>query len=495
MIRGLQGFVWLAFALITIPAAPVRGQVASSDAGSTEQQAAGMPHPMGHAIAPLPPPRRPALGRAMIKDTGRRLLTLEGAERSALENNPTLAQAAAGIRAASGRQLQAGLWPNPRLGYSGEEIRGGAFGGGEQGAFVEQAIILGGKLRLNRDIVEQEIRQSEAIADAQLLRVRNGVRMRYYEALAAQERVETITQLRGIASAAAQFSGQLFNIGQQNETEVANAEIDADAADLELVAAEQMRQGAMRALAAVAGDPQLEEAVLDGNLEEQLPDLDEQEFVKTLLQRSPEVRLAQRGVARAEVALARARRESVPDLFVRAGVQQNNQRLEPSGRSVGLQSFAEIGVDLRVFDRNQGNVRAAEAELERTRQELRRVDLVLRDRAAAFLQGYRTARVVVDRYRTQMLPRAQRAYEAIYHRHGLMQASFPQVWMAQQMLYRLHAQYITALERFHVHGVAIEGLLLTDGLEAPARAGEIDSSSGMISPAGSPSLPVTTPPR
>jgi cobalt-zinc-cadmium efflux system outer membrane protein len=40
----------------------------------------------------------------------------------ALKNNPTLAEAAAEVRAAEGRQLQAGLYPNPVVGYAGEEI-------------------------------------------------------------------------------------------------------------------------------------------------------------------------------------------------------------------------------------------------------------------------------------------------------------------------------------------------------------------------------------
>jgi len=43
----------------------------------------------------------------------------------ALQNNPTFAQAAANIRAAEGRKKQSGLYPNPTVGYQGEQIRGG----------------------------------------------------------------------------------------------------------------------------------------------------------------------------------------------------------------------------------------------------------------------------------------------------------------------------------------------------------------------------------
>lgn len=60
------------------------------------------------------------------------------------------------------------------------------------------------------------------------------------------------------------------------------------------------------------------------------------------------------------------------------GLQQNSELLA-NGR-VGLQGFAEIGVELHVFDRNRGNVQAARAEVERARQEVQRVNLSLRAR-------------------------------------------------------------------------------------------------------------------
>src|SRR5437899_878180 len=105
----------------------------------------------------------------------------------ALQNNPTLAQSAANIRAAEGRRKQSGLYPNPTVGYQGEEIRGGSFRGGEQGFFVRQDIVMGGKLGLNRKIFEQEKKQAETEADEQKLRVLTNVRMSYIQALAAQQ--------------------------------------------------------------------------------------------------------------------------------------------------------------------------------------------------------------------------------------------------------------------------------------------------------------------
>src|SRR5260370_9517994 len=89
-------------------------------------------------------------------------LTLGELEQMALSTNPTLAQAPAEIRAPTGLKLQTGLYPNPTVGYQGEQIRGGSQGGGEQGFFVSQDIVLGAQLVLNRRVPKQHNKQTPA---------------------------------------------------------------------------------------------------------------------------------------------------------------------------------------------------------------------------------------------------------------------------------------------------------------------------------------------
>ena len=75
------------------------------------------------------------------------VLTLADLERMALQANPTLVQAEAAILAAEGRRVQAGLWPNPVVGYRGEEFSPRAFNEkSEHYGFINQPILLGGKL-------------------------------------------------------------------------------------------------------------------------------------------------------------------------------------------------------------------------------------------------------------------------------------------------------------------------------------------------------------
>src|SRR5260370_36383105 len=76
-------------------------------------------------------------------------LALADLEHLALQHNPTLAQAALQVEAARGKALQAGLYPNPTVGYAGELIGAKGTAGGFQGGFVQQNILTAGKLRLS----------------------------------------------------------------------------------------------------------------------------------------------------------------------------------------------------------------------------------------------------------------------------------------------------------------------------------------------------------
>jgi outer membrane protein, heavy metal efflux system len=403
-------------------------------------------------------------------------LTLEQLLQMARRNNPTLGQAQAGIRAAAGRTLQAGLWPNPTVGYVGDEIRGGSFGGGEEGVFIEQNVILGGKLGLDRKILGEERKQAEAEADEQRLRVENGVRISFYQSLAAQQMVQIRTKLNEEAQDAVETTEQLFNVGQADQPDVLQAQVEADEAELALVAAQQDQQRAWRALAALVGTPTMPLARLAGNLED-LPNIDSDQMVSAILRDSPVVRIAQLGVTRADAALARAKREIIPDLSLRAGVLNDFEALDTAAsplKVVGPIGFAEVGVNLRLFNRNQGNVQAAQADLDRANLEVQRVSLVLRQMAAPVLQNYNSSRAVADRYKASTLPKAQRAYELYVHKYREGGAAYPQVLIAQRTLFDLQSRYISVLANVWMNAITLQGLLLTEGLDLPAGPEEID---------------------
>ncbi|MGH9603985.1 MAG: TolC family protein, partial [Terriglobales bacterium] len=392
-------------------------------------------------------------------------LRLEDLEQMALAANPTLKQAAAEVRVAAGRRRQAGLYPNPTVGYTGEEIRGGFARGGQQGFFVEQTVVLGGKLRKSQQVFAQEHVQAEAEAEEQRFRVLNAVRLLYYQALAVQEMLALDEQLAKLAGDAVATTRQLHNVGQADLPDLLQAEIEQQQAELAVIVETNTRERIWRALAAVVGNPGLKPVPLAGSLEADLPALDADAWLQALISESPAVKIARAGVARADALTVRASAQPIPDLKVRAGLQQNRELMETTGHAVGLQWFAEVGVEIPLFNRNQGQVAAARAERERALEEVRRVELVLRERSASLWSNYQSARALADRYRTQMLPRAQKAHELYLAKYQIVAASYPQVLIAQRTRFQLQREYIDALTGVWTNAIALRGFLLTDGLE------------------------------
>src|SRR5437899_6758251 len=133
----------------------------------------------------------PAENHPIVKgEKGMTPLSLGELEQMALQHNPTLAQAAAAVDASRGAALQAGLYPNPTIGYVGEQIGIAGTAGELQGGFVQQTIVTAGKLRLSRAKYNQRAYEAELLALAQQYRVLNGVRMRFFELLTLQRMIE-----------------------------------------------------------------------------------------------------------------------------------------------------------------------------------------------------------------------------------------------------------------------------------------------------------------
>lgn len=416
----------------------------------------------------------PQMGRAQ-KTPGATLFTLEDAQKLANEYNPTLREAVARINRAKARQLQAGLYPNPSVGYTADEIRGGSTAGGKQGFFLRQTIITGGKLANNRNVLSKEVTISELETEQQRLRVEIAIRTGFMRVLAAQELLDSRRELARIEQDYASAERLLGNSGQADETEILQAEISARRQKLATHVQENALLEQWRVLAAVIGKPDLPVAVVSGDLQTGWPELNEEQIVTKIASESPAARIALAAASRAEAEILQAKRAAVPDIELRGGLQYNN---EPLGsvppHAVGWEGLADVGVQIPIFNRNQGGVAAAQAESERANLEQQRVFLALRRRTTSVLERYTDARLMAVEYREELLPRARKAYSLMNEKYGQMLASYPRVIEMQRKLFELQCEYIQSLETVWNTGIALEGFLLTDGLENPARLDEID---------------------
>lgn len=451
------------------------GQTNMNDAGHMHHDMPDMQMPEDQRQERLP-------ARDLLKEAmSRPALGLSDLEALAIRNNPTLRQANDAIQGAAGQAMQAGLYPNPSVGYQGEQIRGGSYNGGEQGAFVQQTIVLGGKLGLRRQVYRTQQRENEIDLKEQRERVISDVDRFFYIALAAQEMVKIREESLSLATDAAQTAHQLANVGQADTPDVLQAQVEAEQAQIEYISAQRMFIQDFRKLSNVAGT-QLPLSPLHGNLE-QLPVVDVDHVIDETLKNSPSVLRTQQAITVAEAKLRSAKREAVPDLTLRAGLQNNYEPIGPLSRPVGIQGFGTATITLPIFNRNQGNVQAARAELDATQSEVNRVRLSLRQAAEPMLQSYLADKSQVERYRDEMIPRASRAYQLYLNKYRAMAAAYPQVLISQRTLLQLRIGYVQALRDLWMNVVGLQHFTLSGGLE-PVSSFETPALNGNLPNSG-----------
>jgi outer membrane protein, heavy metal efflux system len=407
----------------------------------------------------------------LLNDVSKRsALNLQQFEDWAAHRNPTLAEAQALVRRSQQQGRQESLYPNPSIAYDGEHIRGGSYGGGEQGAYVQQTVVLGGKLGLRRKIYQQQAQADKIGVDEQSFRVRNSAQQAFYRALTAQATVVLRQRLLGVTLDAVETAHQLANVGQADAPDVLQSEVEAEQAKVEFVRAQRQFLQDFRTLAAVANNPDLPVSPLQGDLEHP-PAIDPEQQVANIVASSPTVKRAQQEVAVAEARWKAARRESVPDLQLRAGEWWSGEITEGTQRAAGPMSFATAGVNLPLWNRNQGNIEAAKAELERAKQDATRTQLYLKQQSEPLAQQYLASRFEADRYRTELIPRARRAYDLYLMKYQQMAMAYPQVLVSQRTLFQLQIDYLRALSTVWTDGAALQNYTLSGGLEAPMSSG------------------------
>jgi len=413
-------------------------------------------------------------------------MALSDFEALADTNNPTLKQSNALVRRSQEQARQAGLYPNPSVGYQGEQIRGGSYRGGEQGGFVQQTVVLGGKLGLRRDIYDQQKKSDQIGVEEQTFRVHGDVQQAFYDALTAQATVQLRQRLLGVALDAVETVHQLANVGQADAPDILQTEVEAEQAKMEYVTAQRQYLQAFRALAALVGKGDLTVSPLQGELEK-TPDLNAEQIVDSIVADSPTVKRAQQEAAVAQARLKDAKRESIPDLQLRAGEQYNGERVsENPTKATGAQSFASAGINIALWNRNQGNVEAAKAEIERANQDVLREQLSLREQAAPLAQMYLSAKFEADRYKTQLIPRAARAHELYLKKYQEMAQAYPQVLVSQRTLFQLQIGYLTALHDVWRSAIALENYTLTGGLDTPMSTGSSTTTVNLPNAGGGP---------
>ncbi|MBX9582896.1 MAG: TolC family protein, partial [Gemmataceae bacterium] len=178
--------------------------------------------------------------------------------RLAVARNPRLGRAIFNIDAAQGRQVQAGLYPNPNLGVNWDEIGDRTGPGGILNVpRVTQEIVTGHKLSLSQAVAAREVDQ----ATLALLRDRyaliGNVRAAFYDLYALERRIAVLDELVKLAGDAVRTGQTLLEAKQVARLDVVQLEVELARFRSQAEAARRELPGARARVAAVVGDPRL----------------------------------------------------------------------------------------------------------------------------------------------------------------------------------------------------------------------------------------------
>jgi cobalt-zinc-cadmium efflux system outer membrane protein len=381
-------------------------------------------------------------------------LTLGRAVQAALARNPELVASEYDLKAADARIAQAGLRPNPEVSLDLENFAGtGAVKGVdalETTLSLSQVVELGGKRALRRELAQRDRDVVTIERQAQQMDVLADLTQRFIELVAAQDRLGLAASSRDIAQRTLDAISVRVQAARSPELERSRARIALIRAQLEEQQAQSELRGMRQSLAALWGSsaPAFGRASADLFALERVASFED---LVRKLERNPDfLRFASDARLReAELKLARA--QARPDVTFEVGVR----RLQDSHDQALVAGFS---VPLRVFNRNQGTIREAEARL--AQSDAQRNAAFLRAQAAVYrlYQQLQASRARMETLRAEALPQAQQALDQTQFGYDRGRFSYLELATVQQELLDLRASVIEAAADYHRTLTEIERL-------------------------------------
>ena len=280
-----------------------------------------------------------------------------------VEKNPKLAKVQLQVREVRGKAIQAGLYPNPNVDYLGDELGDitAYRNQGIQTVMVSQEIVTAQKLQLSSGALYKEADQASLAVISERYKLFALVRQDFFDLLTLQRRAEILDAVVKLAEASVDTSEKLLKGKQVARLDVVQLDVDLERYKAELAATQRRIPATYRRLAANVGVQDLPYQPVKGSLDAPLPDYELDQVREYVLEIHPDVRRAQIGVEANQIWLRRAQVEPIPNLRLQTGYVRQFENRTPGSPTGSHDWLAHAGIAVPLFNRNQGNIQAAQA--------------------------------------------------------------------------------------------------------------------------------------
>lgn len=419
-------------------------------AAGVVQAQATLPTTAGPTPGTLPPTVPPPSAVAVAAD-------VDALVQSAFTANPRLARANALVEAARGRVVQAGLKPNPVFSFTADELGDRTGPMGILSPSVSQEIVLGGKLSLGQAVAAREVDQATLTVLAERYALAGAVRAAAYDLAVLRQRAEVLAEVVGLAEKSAEQAAKAEKNpnGVLTRGDVLPLELDLERFRAEQEAVRRELPAAERRLAAVVGDARAAVGPLAVDLAAPLPVYDLEQAREAVMAAHPAAVSAGVAVERARAAVRRAEAELIPNVTASAGYVRQNQNLS-SDWSVG------VSVPLIIRNRNQGNIRAARADVVAAALDVTRVQNSLAERLATTYRTYAAAKERAERYKSTVIPKAEEAVKFLETQREKGVVEPLKVFIGQRAVVEAKLEYNRAVGEAWRAAAELSGLLLEE---------------------------------
>lgn len=386
-------------------------------------------------------------------------------EEIAWENHPALMRAAADVEVARGNMIQAGLYPNPSFGWEQDTIGPGIQG--YKGPYMSQEIITGGKLKLSRSAAAMAFETAQVMYQRTRIEIATTVRQSYYDLLVAQQRRRMLVALSNFTDEIYLAQIELVAGGQAAPYEPLQLRVFCVQARNAVIDAHNRTIAAGRRLGAATNMIDVEEFHIAGNAEQAPERVDYGSSKAYLLENHTDLRAFRNQIVQSQylsqLECIKPRRPNIQFY----GTYQHAYGVPPFVNSYNFQ----VGAPIPIFDRNQGNILAAESSIVSNERAYAATKNLLTGQLAEILARFDTARIQAVNYRQHVLPDQVRTYRGVYsrYREGGQAANdnlnFSDVIVAQQTLSTTVGGYADVLSQMWQAYVDAANVLQVEDLE------------------------------
>ncbi|WP_036303779.1 TolC family protein [Methylomicrobium agile] len=381
-------------------------------------------------------------------------LTLQQALARTLTGNPDLAAFSEEVRAQEALALQAGLFPNPVFGASAANFANSAAKGFDGDAVtlqLSQLIELGGKRAARIQVAEAGREVANWAYEIKRVTVLASAAQAFIEVLGAQARTDLARHSQQLAQQVVDTVGNQVKAGKVSPIEETRVAVALATTQSEMLRTERELEAAKKKLAAYWGSTKPEFSTVRGDLEaiKTLPSL---QSLTDRLTQSPELSRWASELSQQQALVQSEKTKAIPDLTVTFG---------GSNYLANQDYVVNVGVSLPlpVFDRNQGNIQAAERRHSKTADELQSAEVRVGTELNTTYLNLDAVRAEIETFRLTILPQAASAYQAVQKGYRLGKFALLDVLDTQRTLFNAKGQYLRALVAYHQNLADLERLI------------------------------------